>query len=77
MPDYQPISLTDLCNVSTEIIGENATPSVGAQTFHGLPFEIAEGTTCFLGFGEDVNTDSIQVPVRCKPEAGYLCASLA
>ena len=49
MQDYQPIALSTLCNVGAEIIGENATPGIGAQTFHGLPFDIAEGATCFLG----------------------------
>ena len=68
MQDYQPIALSTLCNVGAEIIGENATPGIGAQTFHGLPFDIAEGATCFLGFGEDVNTDPIQVPVGASPK---------
>ena len=68
MKDYQSISLSALCNVGTEIIGETATPGVGAQTFHGLPFDIAEGETCFLGFGEGVNTDPIQVPVNASPK---------
>ena len=48
MKDYQPISLSALCNVGAEVIGTNATPGVGAQTFHGLPFEIADGTSLFL-----------------------------
>ena len=68
MQDYQPISLSNLCNVGTEILGENATPTLGAQTFHGLPFDIAEGTTCFLGFGENVSTDSIQIPIDASPK---------
>ncbi len=68
MQDYQPISLTDLCNVDAEIIGANATPTVGQQTFHGLPFNISEGEKCFLGFGEGVNTDRIQVPINASPK---------
>ena len=68
MQDYQPISLTDLCNVGTEIIGVNATSNVGQQTFHGLPFNISEGEKCFLGFGEDVNTSPIQIPVNATPK---------
>ena len=68
MQDYQPISLTDLCNVDAEIIGANATPTVGQQTFHGLPFNISEGEKCFLGFGEDVNTSPIQIPVNATPK---------
>ena len=68
MQDYQPISLSTLCNVGTEIIGENAAPSVGAVTFHGLPFNISEGEKCFLGFGEGVHTDPIQIPIGAVPK---------
>ena len=68
MQDYQPISLTDLCNVGTEIIGVNAALNTGQQTFHGLPFNISEGEKCFLGFGEDVNTNPIQIPVNATPK---------
>lgn len=68
MQDYQPISLTDLCNVNTEIIGSNITPTLGHQTFHGLPFNISEGEKCFLGFGEGVRTDPIQIPINSDPK---------
>ena len=68
MPDYQPISLSTLCNVGTEIIGTNAALNTGPQTFHGLPFNISEGEKCFLGFGDGVNTDSIQIPVNATPK---------
>ena len=68
MQDYQPISLTDLCNVNAEIIGANIAPTLGQQTFHGLPFHISEGEKCFLGFGEGVNTAPIQVPVNASPK---------
>ncbi len=68
MQDYQPISLTELCNVGTDIIGENVTVNTGQQTFHGLPFNISEGENCFLGFGEGVNTDPIQIPINSNPK---------
>ncbi len=68
MKDYQPISLTELCNVGTDIIGENVTVNTGQQTFHGLPFNISEGENCFLGFGEGVNTDPIQIPINSNPK---------
>ena len=68
MQDYQPISLTDLCNVGTEIIGVNAALNTGPQTFHGLPFNISEGEKCFLGFGDEANTDSIQIPINSNPK---------
>ena len=50
MRDYQPISLTDLCNVNAEIIGTSTTPTLGQQTFHGLPFHISAGEKCFFRF---------------------------
>ena len=68
MQDYQPISLSTLCNVGTEIIGVNAAPNTGPQTFHGLPFNISEGEKCFLGFGDGVNTNPIQIPVNATPK---------
>ena len=68
MQDYQPISLSTLCNVGTEIIGVNAALNTGPQTFHGLPFNISEGEKCFLGFGDEANTDSIQIPINSNPK---------
>lgn len=68
MADYQPIPLSALCNVGAAVIGENAAPTLGAQTFHGLPFAIAEGDTCFLGFGENVNMEPIAIPVNASPK---------
>ena len=67
MRDYQPIPLSDLCNVGADILGEQATPAIGSQTFHGLPFQIGEGTACFLGFGDSINTESLRVPIAAKP----------
>lgn len=72
MQDYQPLDISTLCNVGPEVLGENANPAMGGQTFHGLPFQIGmSGETdekCFLGFGEGVNTDSIVVPVNARPK---------
>ena len=53
MADYQPINLSQHCNVGPEFYGERKPP-VGTQSFHGLPFQIgpAEGgdTPCLIGF---------------------------
>ena len=67
MQDYQPIPLSDLCNVGADILGERAAPAIGSQTFHGLPFQIGEGSACFLGFGGSINTEAIRVPIAAKP----------
>ncbi len=64
MKDYHPISLSALCNAGTEIISPQATPNIGSQTFHGLPFQIGEGDTCFLGFGDGLHTEPLKIPVN-------------
>ena len=46
----------------------NAALNTGPQTFHGLPFNISEGEKCFLGFGDEANTDSIQIPINSNPK---------
>jgi hypothetical protein len=66
MHDYQPLSLTQFCNVGTEFIREGAQPLIGSQTWHGLPF-IVGGTKpdparCFIGFDEHAGA-SVTVPV--------------
>src|SRR5258705_248149 len=38
MHDYQPLNLTQFCNVGTEFISEGAQPLIGSQAWHGLPF---------------------------------------
>ncbi|MCE2397212.1 hypothetical protein J4G02_22135 [Candidatus Poribacteria bacterium] len=68
MPDYQPLNLSSLCNVGAEILGENATPAIGAQTFHGLPFQISENGDCFLGFGDELNTEPATIPLNAGPK---------
>ena len=68
MPDYQSLNLSSLCNVGAEIIGENATPAMGTQTFHGLPFQICADDNCFLGFGNQVNTEPIVIPLNASPK---------
>ena len=67
MQDYQPIPLSDLCNVGADILGERANPAIGSQTFHGLPFQIGENAACFLGFGDGIRTESLSIPIAAKP----------
>ncbi len=72
MQDYQPLDLSSLCNTGPAILGENAKPAIGAQTFHGLPFQIGPsadaGGNCFLGFGNDVNAEPVVVPLNATPK---------
>ena len=61
MHDYQPLDLSQFCNVGTEFIKEGAQPLIGSQMWHGLPFTV--GTTnpdparCLIGFasGEEID----------------------
>src|ERR1043166_1335278 len=66
MHDYQPLSLTQFCNVGTEFIREGAQPSIGSQTWHGLPFIVGSAepdpARCFIGFGEHAGA-GITIPV--------------
>jgi hypothetical protein len=77
MSDYEPLDLTTLCNAGPEMFGERIQPPVGAQTFHGLPFQIgpvsSDGETgdsrpvaSFLGFGQGagLRTEAVRVPIE-------------
>ena len=68
MPDYQPLNLSSLCNVGAEVLGENATPAIGTQTFHGLPFQIGEASNCFLGFGNGASIAPTVIPLNATPK---------
>ena len=72
MQDYQPLDLSPLCNVGTAVLGENTSPAIGSQTFHGLPFQIGpsaeDASNLFLGFGNEINTDPIVVPLNAAPK---------
>lgn len=50
MAEYEPLDLTDLCNISAEVLGEDALARLGAQTYRGLPFTIGNAST-----GQDVD----------------------
>ncbi len=69
--DYQPLDLASLCNIGVDILDESANPAIGAQNFHGLPFQIGgqEGIgNCFLGFGDGVNTEAACVPINATAQ---------
>ena len=68
MHDYQPLNLTQFCNVGTEFIREGAPPLIGSQTWHGLPFIVGSAkpdpARCFIGFGEHAGAGaSVTIPV--------------
>ena len=66
MHDYQPIDLSQFCNVGPEFIKEGAEPVMGNQVWHGLPFTVGGATPdparCLIGFGSGEDT-RITIPV--------------
>ena len=66
MHDYQPLDLSQFCNVGTEFIKEGAQPLMGSQMWHGLPFTVGatnpDPARCLIGFasGEEIG---VTVPV--------------
>lgn len=54
MPDYQPLPLDTHCNAGVSFLAPNTHPSVGACTFHGLPFQVGPAESnpdrCLIGF---------------------------
>jgi hypothetical protein len=69
MKEYEPLDIAALCNAGPEVYGEKATPAVGRQAFHGLPFQIGpvEGTgPAFVAFGpgEGLRREPVRIPVE-------------
>ena len=66
MHDYQPLDLTQFCNVGTAFISEGAQPLIGSQVWHGLPFIVGSATPdperCFIGFSSREDA-SVTIPV--------------
>src|SRR5262245_2320774 len=66
MTEYEPIELSELCNAGLKVLEGVRPPSVGEQTFHGLPFRIGNPedpeAPCFIVLepGDDVD---VEVPV--------------
>src|SRR6185503_8531928 len=72
MHDYQPLDLSQFCNVGTEFIREGAEPLIGVQTWHGLPFIVGSASSnsarCFIGFGPPGHAGAaVTIPVGAAP----------
>lgn len=63
--DYTPLDITSVCNATSACLGEGARPPVGAQRFHGLPFQIGAadgaGDTFLLLGGDDRRARTVPV----------------
>ncbi len=72
MPDYEPLDISSICNAGTELFGPNRSPRISEQTFHGLPFQIGNGSEkfCFLGFGTEppLSPNQVSIPVGKNPK---------
>src|SRR5579871_2590025 len=74
MKDYEPLDLSAFCNAGPEVCGPDRVPALGAQTFHGLPFQIGagEGKPCFLAFGTEPPLASTPVSIPIEQRARRL-----
>ena len=75
MHDYQPLDLSQFCNVGTKFIREGAEPLIGVQTWHGLPFMVGSASPdparCFIGFGDRAGAGEA-VTIRVDAAARYV-----
>ena len=65
---YEPLDITNLCNVGTDFVEDSAEPPIGDQTFHGLPFQVGaaqpDPRCCLIGFsGRGDASESVTIPV--------------
>src|SRR5688572_31106222 len=67
MMDYEPLDLSAARNAGPEVCAGDRPPAIGAQVFHGLPFQIGstDGSPCFVAFGDDapLRKESVAIPV--------------
>jgi len=64
MPDYEPLDLTPFCNAGAVFLGSVTAPLLGAQTYHGLPFQIGDDAACcVVGFDGTEGCATVTVPV--------------
>jgi hypothetical protein len=61
--EYRPLDLSAYLNAGIDVLGGDEPPPTGRQQFHGLPFQIGEGNTAFLGFGQGLREERLQIPV--------------
>ena len=64
MADYEPVDLSQFCNVRIADLGTGRQPPTGEQLFHGLPFRIGDparpDTPCFVQIMPD---ERVTIPV--------------
>jgi hypothetical protein len=67
MPDYVPLDLGALANVSAAVYESSEEPVLGSTALHGLPFLIGgvapDPTRCFIGLGFAASEESISIAV--------------
>jgi hypothetical protein len=63
MKDYQPLSIAAFCNVDKSILESDVDFPSGPQQYHGLPFEIGNGTGQLVGLGNGLHDQAIEIPL--------------
>ena len=59
--DYRPIDLSAVANASADLLGDGSQLPTGAQTFRGLPFDLA-----LLLIGGEAGTGSVRIQVGAE-----------
>ena len=64
MNGYEPLDLSAWCNAGLEVLGEDQSAPIGAQTFRGLPFLVGSQRSdqCFIAL--DSKTAGVSIPIQ-------------
>src|SRR5919199_3240953 len=60
---YRPIDLSAYCTAGVELVGDESEARIGEQRLQGIPFQIAQGSRCFIGFVPDSRLEPVKVPI--------------
>jgi hypothetical protein len=60
---YRPVDLSALCTAGPELLTGELELPVGEQVLQGIPFQIAQGSRCFIGFPPELPHAPVNVPI--------------
>jgi hypothetical protein len=66
--DYQPLSLSALCNADAGVLGKEGRLPAGRQTWHGLPFLVGKEDgqgSCVIAFSSG-SREAVAIPVNAN-----------
>ena len=65
---YRPVDLSPYCTAGVGLLGGSGNGRSGRQVLQGIPFQIAEGDRCFIGF-DGRQRESVRVPIDAAAHA--------